>query len=58
MPDTIQAGDIVELKGDRIIEMVVEMIEGDEALCVWLDSKEDILRHDKVCVAALKKVDK
>ncbi len=58
MPDTIQAGDIVDLKGGLGIKMVVESINSGIALCVWLDTKEGIFRHENVYVAALKKVDK
>lgn len=57
MPDTIQVGDVVELKGGIGIEMVVETINADIARCVWFDCKENVLKHDDVYVVALRKPD-
>ncbi len=55
MPDTIQAGDRVTLKGGAAPEMVVEYIEADVARCVWFDSSANEVKHEEINVKALAK---
>ncbi len=55
MPDTIQAGDRVTLKGGVAPEMVVEYLDADVARCVWFDSGKNEVKHEEINVKALSK---
>ena len=58
MLDTIRGGDVVELKDNIGIEMVVELVSGGLVRCVPIDGKELVLKQNNVNVAALEKAGK
>ncbi len=58
MLDTIRGGDVVELKDNIGIEMVVELVSGGLVRYVPIDGKELVLKQNNVNVAALEKAGK